>query len=318
MAKRNQIVEALAPVVGLNLVTLDGIDRRLAPHGLVSQVGRGQRAEHYTAEHIKNVLLAASALQPIQAPETVFALNQLHAKPPNALLSIPDNPLSTAVPPGTLFGEWVKGRIERLATHTEERQAIFDSLASHPPLLRIRMSPATSEAFVSELVPGVGQSMVMFGPDPKLFPADMHQARRVLEITEYALAVAAELLADSWAKQATQPTPKSPSGRGDKGAADPEKQKAAGTGIHNGLRLHQPFRIREKTALVNEVQFTEKEGTGQPSSSGSDPDPLAGVSFTIERRFLKWPASDLHELPSGSPRTPASQHRRTVVCGTQP
>jgi hypothetical protein len=314
MSNREAVKSRLANPLGNTENGMELILRDLTLAGMVPTVGRGKRAPHYDVVHIKNVLLGASGSLPSRAADAVQALDNLVAKPANALHSNREVPRSITL--GMSFGQWMIEQIEELAADKLRRDRIMMGTPLDLLSFRVSMSPTTPEVVVAEFEQGVGDAFAMFAPKAKRHTDTVFHTRRTVEIDIFVLAVAAELLADSWAKSTLTPTSGTPPQGGNAGDAAPKKKKAAEPASSNGLRLLGTTRHCVKTALLDKVQSMEKEGTGQPFSAGSDPDSLAGASFTIERK-ISWHASALPALPSGSPPTPVSRRPATVAFGTR-
>lgn len=210
MSTRAQVIEQLAVVLDMNPMTLELILRYLAKRRLVPQGRRGHRSEHYTAEHLKNVLLAVSAFQPIDAADAVETLDDLRTGwlelalplPPGAYPDEPDPDLYD-IEPGTAFGDWMVQRITAWLSPTPEMLESVDKDYYKGFAIRISMSPLAQLAYVETL--GVGRRRKeQFAPAIHLIKLPPH-TRRILEITEHVLAVAALLLTDSLAKLSVTP-----------------------------------------------------------------------------------------------------------------
>lgn len=123
MSSRQQVVERIAAVTGMNPMTVELILRYLAKAGLVPRGSPGKRSEHYSDEHLKNLVLALAAYQPNNAVNAVQLLAELRCNTNDLLYP---HTFPSRVPKGTLFGDWITQEIRARVTRCEADYIVFD------------------------------------------------------------------------------------------------------------------------------------------------------------------------------------------------
>jgi len=267
---RTQVLLIIAAVTGLNPMTVELILRYLGKAGLVPKGLPGRRSAHYTAVHLKNLILALAAYQPSDAVDAVQKLNDLCCDT-NALANFGLSHLD--IPRGTLFGDWIiqeiesrVSRVERVLTADEQqlpprlRQGRRITMSVSPPTVTV-MQPVYDLGTVSYHLDSFGAKEAAVGSEPVL----NRQATFIDEL----LNAAADLLSDTPAAQAATPIPDPVPGRTGEGDATPETTKAAGSGNHDGLLLEHPATQTRRRALLNKAQPTASQGRKQSCPDGA-------------------------------------------------
>lgn len=270
MANRTQALLTFATVLGMNPMTVEVILRYLAKAEMVPKGLPGRRSDHYTAIHLKNLILALAAYQPSDVVDAVQKLNSLCCHT-NRLMSLGLSHLD--IPGGTLFGDWIiqeiKARVSR-GEHvlTSDEQEVDPRLRRGR---RIIMSVSPPTATVVQ--PVYNNETIAYHQDSfgakEAAKSPMPVLTREVTFTDELLNTAGDLLADTLEWQATLPTSSPSPGRTGGNNATPETTKAAGSGNHDGLLDTPASRTRRRRPL-NKAQPIASQGSKQlPSATAS-------------------------------------------------
>jgi len=270
VAKRAQVVLVFSTVLGINPMTVELILRYLAKAGFVPQGLPGRRSAHYTAEHLKNLILALAAYLPSDAEAAVRTLNDLSCHT-NDLSNLVTSDNSAVVKRGTLFGDWIVQEIEaRVARIDGDLADLVSEKASFQIQREIRMvlNPPSASNWQPNDPNDIKTSSDWYHIDffyekgSRSLEAPRPVLSRQTAFTVELLIAAGELLADTLAMQAATSIPDPVPGRTGEGDAIPETMKAAGSGNHDGL-LDTPATRTRRQRSVNKAQPTASQGRKQ-------------------------------------------------------
>lgn len=263
MATRAQVIEKLAFVAGLNPMTIELTLRYLAKAGFVPRGQPGKRSEHYSDEHLKNLILAFAGHQPVDAVKAVYLLNELRCSPYPHL----DRATSpSGISCGVFFGEWLKQEIR--SASKLKKAAIASCDLDTFTAREIGMTVNPPSAFNSCRANKLITKYDYFFPDETL-SEDPLFARPLIFKAEFLVAVG-ELLSDASGVQITPLIPDPAPGSAGEGDATSETMKASGTGIHEGLQSHQPA-TRAYPALAQTAHSSKAHSNAQEGGKQSPP-----------------------------------------------
>lgn len=258
-------------------MTVELILRYLAKAGFVPQGLPGRRSAHYTAEHLKNLILALAAYLPSDAAAAVRTLNGLRCIT-NDLLNSLTSDKPAVVKKGTLFGDWIVQEIEARVVRVE---ADYVDLTPKKEAYRVQreirmvLNPPSASNWRPNSLNDVKTRLDFYHIDAfyeeggKALEAPRPVLSRQTAFTIELLIAAGDLLADTLATQAATSIPDPVPGRTGEGDATPETTKAAGSGNHDGPLLEHPATQTRRRRPLNKAQPIASQGRKQSCPDGA-------------------------------------------------
>lgn len=258
MSIRAQVNKAFAAAMGTKPMTVERQNRFLLEGGFLRK-GRAGVSLHYSAHELAHLILAQAAGMPSDVPHVVRTLADLHNKEGQSLVESVTEIIENAATP-----EGRRALVEVIAADRDSGTWRLGMYAGSGPFAWIGAGQNLSDTIqFSPVNESLNESLLDFEPPV---------VRHLTMVTPGLFLVAANLLANSPARLSHEiPLPEPSPGRDGEGSATPEKTKASGTGIHEGLHVGQPALGKSADSTQELVQSTLQPASGQSPSSPDRP-----------------------------------------------
>ena len=279
MATRGHVRTDFGPPTGYKPLAIEVRLRFLTQAGLVPSVSRGQRSPHYTAEHLKNVILGLVSELPSDAAEAVRVLNDLPCST-NALANVGDYSGVAAVQQGMTLGDYLIQEIKAPnGGVTADYMVVDPEVAPFVEPRQINLSLRPPRAVNIRHVIGQDRRPVLnsfhietFGrsdPNAHIGQNTLPFYRQVF-ISNELLVVAHKLLAHTLAVQAAASKPKPTPARAGEDNASLKNSEAAGPASHDGLSDTLATNTHRRQSLSKTDPISSRGGRQSPPSSTSN------------------------------------------------